>query len=277
VYWLKVYELPQASRISRGKPIVNLLPLEANERINAVLPVREFSEHNQVFMATAKGTVKKTKLVDFSRPRANGIIAIKLDDDDQLIGVDITDGQRDVMLFSHNGKAVRFNEKAVRSMGRTAQGVRGIKLLNDDYVMSLIVAADEGTILVATENGFGKRTPMDDFTAKGRGTQGVIAIKTSERNGQVIGAIQVQDDDDIMLISNKGTLVRTRVEGISVVSRNTQGVNLIRLSEGELLVGVEAIADIPDLEIDEALLIDDEVIEDAAESTIDDNDVKDGE
>ncbi|WP_353572994.1 DNA gyrase subunit A [Candidatus Albibeggiatoa sp. nov. BB20] len=264
VYWLKVYELPQASRISRGKPIVNLLPLEANERINAVLPVREFSELNYVFMSTAKGTVKKTKLVDFSRPRANGIIAISLDDDDQLIGVDITDGQRDVMLFSHNGKAVRFKESAVRSMGRTAQGVRGIRLLNNDKVISLIVAAEQGTILVATEYGFGKRTPMDDFTAKGRGTQGVIAIKTSDRNGQVIGAIQVQNDDDIMLISNKGTLVRTSVGGVSVVSRNTQGVNLIRLSKDELLVGVEAIADIPELETDEEL-VDDEAIADTPE------------
>ncbi|MCV6637265.1 DNA gyrase subunit A [Candidatus Albibeggiatoa sp. nov. NOAA] len=244
VYWLKVYELPQASRTSRGKPIVNLLPLEADERINAVLPIREFSEQNFVFMATAKGTVKKTKLVDFSRPRANGIIAINLDEDDQLIGVDITDGQRDVMLFSHAGKAVRFTEDAVRAMGRTAQGVRGIKLIGDDKVISLIVAEEQGTILVATENGFGKRTPMDDFTAKGRGTQGVIAIKTSERNGQVVGAIQVQDDDDIMLISNKGTLVRTSVAGVSVVSRNTQGVNLIRLGEDELLVSVERIAEL---------------------------------
>ncbi len=244
VYWLKVYELPQASRISRGKPIVNLLPLETNERINAVLPIREFSEQNYVFMATAKGTVKKTKLTDFSRPRSSGIIAISLDDDDQLIGVSITDGQRDVMLFSQNGKAVRFNEEAVRVMGRTAQGVRGIKLMQDDKVISLIVADEQGTILVATVNGFGKRTPADEFTAKGRSTQGVIAIKTSERNGQVVGAIQVQDDDDIMLISNKGTLVRTNVSGISVVSRNTQGVNLIRLSEDELLVGVERIAEL---------------------------------
>jgi DNA gyrase subunit A len=245
VYWLKVYELPQASRTSRGKPIVNLLPLEAEERISTVLPVREFSEHNYVFMATAKGTVKKTKLTDFSRPRSNGIIAISLDDDDKLIGVDITDGQRDVMLFSRNGKAVRFKEDAVRAMGRTAQGVRGIKLIDDDRVISLIVN-EQGTVLVATINGFGKRTPVDDFTAKGRGTQGVIAIKTSERNGQVVGAIQVQDDDDVMLISNKGTLVRTSVSGISVVSRNTQGVNLIRLGQDELLVGVERIAELVD-------------------------------
>lgn len=245
VYWLKVYELPQASRTSRGKPIVNLLPLETEERISTVLPVREFSENNYVFMATAKGTVKKTKLTDFSRPRSNGIIAISLDDDDKLIGVDITDGQRDVMLFSRNGKAVRFKEDAVRAMGRTAQGVRGIKLIDDDKVISLIVN-EQGTVLVATINGFGKRTPVDDFTAKGRGTQGVIAIKTSERNGQVVGAIQVQDDDDVMLISNKGTLVRTSVSGISVVSRNTQGVNLIRLGQDELLVGVERIAELVD-------------------------------
>ncbi|RKZ46434.1 MAG: DNA gyrase subunit A [Candidatus Parabeggiatoa sp. nov. 3] len=243
VYWLKVYQLPQASRISRGKPIVNLLRLEEKERINAVLPVREFSETQFVFMATAKGTVKKTPLVEFSRPRSNGIIAINLDDDDQLIGVEITEGEPDVMLFSKNGKAMRFNESLVRAISRTARGVRGITLV-DDEVISLIITRIGGTILTATVNGFGKRTPIDDYPAKGRGGKGVIAIKTSERNGKVVGAVQVEDDDDIMLISNRGTLVRTPVTGISVVSRNTQGVNLIRLKGDEQLVGLDRIVDL---------------------------------
>ncbi|MEK8018492.1 MAG: DNA gyrase subunit A [Candidatus Parabeggiatoa sp.] len=244
VYWLKVYQLPQASRISRGKPIVNLLRLEEKERINAILPIREFSDTQFVFMATAKGTVKKTPLIEFSRPRSNGIIAINLDDEDQLIGVEITDGERDVMLFSKNGKAMRFNESRVRIISRTARGVRGIRLVDDDQVISLIITRIGGTILTATVNGFGKRTPIDDYPAKGRGGKGVIAIKTSERNGKVIGAVQVEDDDDIMLISNRGTLVRTPVTGISIVSRNTQGVNLIRLKEQEQLVGLERIVDL---------------------------------
>lgn len=251
VYWLKVYELPQASRASRGKPMVNLLPLEENERVNAILPVKEFTEDNYVFMATAQGTVKKTALIEFSRPRSNGIIAIGLEENDQLIGVDITNGQKDVMLFSRNGKAVRFQEAEVRHTGRTSKGVRGIRLLNDDRVMSLIITHNEGTILTATVNGFGKRTPVNDYPVKGRGTQGVIAIKTSERNGQVIGAVQVEDEDDIMLISNRGTLVRTPVNGISTVSRNTQGVGLIRLGENEQLVGLEKIVELVDEEIEE--------------------------
>ncbi len=246
VYWLKVYELPQASRASRGKPIINLLPLETDERVNAILPVREFTEDTYVLMATANGTVKKTALIAFSRPRSNGIIAIDLEENDELIGVDMTDGQKDVMLFSRNGKAVRFQESAVRHTGRTSKGVRGIKLLKDDKVMSLIITHNTGTILTATANGFGKRTPVDSYPVKGRGTQGVIAIKTSERNGQVVGAVQVEDDDDIMLISNRGTLVRTPVDGISTVSRNTQGVNLIRLAEQEQLVGLEKIVDLID-------------------------------
>lgn len=241
VYWLKVYQLPQASRISRGKPIVNLLQLSEDERINAVLPVREFTENQFVFMATAKGTVKKTSLIEFSRPRTNGIIAIGLNEDDRLIGVELTDGQTDVMLFSQGGKAVRFNEQKVRSMGRTAHGVRGIRLAPDDKVISLIITHLGDTILTATVNGFGKRTPIEDYPVKGRGGKGVIAIKTSERNGKVIGAVQVEDDDDVVLISNRGTLVRTPVTGISVVSRNTQGVYLIRLREGEQLVGVDRI------------------------------------
>jgi DNA gyrase subunit A len=244
VYWLKVYQLPQASRISRGKPIVNLLPLSKAERIHAVLPVREFSENQFVFMATTKGTVKKTALIDFSRPRSNGIIAIGLDKDERLVGVELTDGQRDVMLFSRSGKAVRFNEEQVRSMGRMAHGVRGIRLAPDDKVISLIITHQGNTILTATVNGFGKRTPIEDYPAKSRGGKGVIAIKTSERNGEVIGAVQVDDDDDIVLITNRGTLVRTPVTGISVVSRNTQGVCLIRLKESEQLVGVDRILEL---------------------------------
>ncbi|HEB63198.1 MAG TPA: DNA gyrase subunit A [Gammaproteobacteria bacterium] len=240
VYWLKVYELPQASRASRGKPIVNLLPLEEGERINAILPVREFEEDKYVFMATASGIVKKTSLKDFSRPRANGIIALELRDDDCLVGVDITDGQRDVMLFSSAGKAIRFNESAVRAMGRTARGVRGMRLKENQEVISLILA-DEGHILTVTEHGFGKCTSIDDYPSHGRGGQGVISIQTSERNGAVIGAISVTDQDEVMLISNGGTLVRTPVAGISVVGRNTQGVTLIKLGKKESLVSIEKI------------------------------------
>jgi DNA gyrase subunit A len=250
VYWLKVYQLPQASRHSRGKPIVNLLPLEENERINAVLPIREFAKNQFVFMATAKGTVKKTALIEFSRPRSNGIIAISLDEDDRLIGVAITDGERNVMLFSRGGKAVHFSEATVRSMGRTARGIRGISLTDEDKVISLIITHSGGTILTATENGYGKRTPIEDYPIKGRGGKGVIAIKTSQRNGKVVDAIQVEDEQDVMLISNRGTLVRTSVGGISVVSRNTQGVSLIRLGEGEKLVGIDRIAEL-DSEEDE--------------------------
>ncbi len=248
VYWLKVHQLPLASRNSRGKPIINLLALDENERINTILPVREFTEDKFVFMATSKGTVKKTALINFSRPRSNGIIAINLDDNDQLIGVDITDGQQDVMLFSKRGKAVRFKEEKVRAIGRTGRGVRGIRLADEDQVMSLIITHTGGTVLTSTVNGFGKRTPVDDYPTKGRGGKGVIAIKTSERNGEVVGALQVEDNDDIMLISDRGTLVRTKVEGISVVSRNTQGVNLITLSKKEQLVGL---CKILELEIEE--------------------------
>jgi len=245
VYWLKIYDLPQANRTARGKPIVNLLPLSEGERISAILPVREFSEQHYVFMATAQGTVKKTSLQDFSRPRSNGIIAIDLDEADKLIGVDITDGQRDVMLFTREGNATRFREDNVRAMGRTAHGVRGIRLENEqDAVIALIVTHSNGTILTTTANGYGKRTPVDDYAVKGRGGKGVITIKTSERNGKVISAIQVEEDDDVMLISNKGTLVRTRVSEISVVGRNTQGVGLIRLNDGEQLVGIARVVEL---------------------------------
>ncbi len=242
LYWKKVYELPQAGRTARGKPIVNLLPLEAGERINAVLPIREYEEGLFIFMATSNGTVKKTPLKDFSRPRANGIIAVELFGDDTLVGVDITNGSNDVMLLTDAGKVVRFNEEHVRPMGRTARGVRGIRLGAGQRVISLI-KVEEGDVLTVTEKGYGKRTAMDDYPRHGRGGQGVISIQSSERNGRVVGAVRVTSDDEIMLISDCGTLVRTRVAEISCLGRNTQGVRLIRLSEGESLIGVESIVD----------------------------------
>ncbi len=240
VYWLKVYELPQAGRNARGKPMVNLLPLEEGERINAVLPIREYKEDSYVFMATEQGRVKKTPLTDFSRPRASGIIAVDLREGDQLIGVDITDGERDIMLFSSAGKAVRFRESAVRPMGRTAAGVRGIRLDEGQRVISLVVV-DEGDILSVCENGYGKRTAIDQFPTKGRGTKGLISIRTSERNGQQIGAILVDEDDEIMLITDGGTLVRTRVSDVSRMGRDAQGVKMIALSKGEKLIGIARI------------------------------------
>ena len=252
VYWLKVHQLPKASRQSRGKPIINLLQLEEKERINTILPVSKFTENQFVFMATEKGTVKKTKLSHFSRPRSNGIIALRLNEADRLMSVALTDGKQDVLLFTKGGKAARFSEEKVRALSRTARGVRGIKLAPDDQVISMIIAHPGGTILTATVNGFGKRTPVDDYPTKGRGGKGVIAIKTSKRNGEVIGAVQVEEKDDIVLISNRGTLVRTSVAGISVVSRNTQGVNLIRLTKGEQLVGLAKILEFGNEEVDES-------------------------
>jgi len=240
VYWKRVYELPVASRGSRGRPIINLLPLEENERVNAVLTVREYNDTQSIVFATSKGVVKKTALSDFSRPRTNGIIAIDLRVDDYLIDVGLTTGDSDVMLFSSGGRAMRFNESAVRKMGRTAAGVRGIKMPEEDTVIGLIVVG-EGTILSATKNGYGKRTNPEDYPAKGRGGMGVIDIKTSERNGPVIGAVQVGEDDEIMLITDAGTLVRTAVSGVSTVGRNTQGVRLIRLNDDESLVEITPI------------------------------------
>lgn len=251
VYWLKVYEIPVASRTSQGRPIVNLLPLQENEHISALLPIREYTEDKAIFMATSNGTVKKVALTEFKRPRASGIIALELEEDDSLIGVDITDGKRDVMLFSNTGKAVRFSEEDVRSMGRTAKGVRGIKLKADQKMISLIVLKPEGAILVATQNGYGKRTEVAEFAQQGRGGQGVIAIQTSDRNGEVIGAAQVLDSDELMLISDAGTLVRTRVGEISIVGRNTQGVRLINLSEGEKLVGIQRIEEVEGAVVEE--------------------------
>ncbi len=240
VYWLKVYELPQAGRAARGKPMVNLLPLEEGERINAVLPVREYSADRFVFMATSSGTVKKTSLQEFSRPRTTGIIAVDLRDNDQLVGVALTDGSHDVMLFSSGGRAVRFTETSVRAMGRNACGVRGMRLSASERVISLIIS-EAGKVLTVTENGYGKCTPVDEYPIKGRATMGVISIKTGERNGEVVGAVLVNDEHEVMLITSGGTLVRTPVAGVSVMSRNTQGVGMIRLSKGERLMGIARI------------------------------------
>ncbi|MDF2177658.1 DNA topoisomerase (ATP-hydrolyzing) subunit A [Aliiglaciecola sp. CAU 1673] len=264
LYWLKTYQLPFASRNARGRPIVNILPLEEGERITAILPIKEFEADKYVLMATAFGTVKKTALSEYSRPRSNGIIAVNLNEGDKLIGVALTDGQSDIMLFSDAGKVVRFNEKqrdsetgeikldpetgeemqALRPMGRTATGVRGIRLQDGQQVVSLIVPSGNGAILTVTENGFGKRTPLEDYPAKSRATQGVVSIKVSERNGAVVGAVQVDEMDEIMLISDQGTLVRTRVSEVSMVGRNTQGVRLIRTASDEHVVGLQRIEEV---------------------------------
>lgn len=245
VYWLKVYELPIASRAARGKPFVNLLPLDDKERINAILPIREFNQDQFVFMATGLGTVKKTSLKEFERQRSSGKIAIDLKPGDTLVGVAITDGQKDILLFASSGKSVCFNESDVRAMGRTAGGVRGIRMTNEHKLISLIVSS-KGTVLTITENGFGKRTELADYPKHKRGGQGVIAIQTSKRNGAVIGATLVEAHDEIMIITDGGTLVRTKVDEIRVLGRNTQGVTVIRLSKGEKVVGVDRIAgDLP--------------------------------
>ncbi len=290
LYWLKVYNLPLASRNARGRPIINILPLEENERITAILPIQEFEEGKYVLMATANGTVKKTALTSYSRPRANGIIAVNLNEGDELIGVDITEGENDIMLFSDAGKVVRFNEKqrdsetglvkldpetgeellALRPMGRTATGVRGIRLQEGQKVVSLIVPRGDGAILTATENGFGKRTPLADYPAKSRATQGVVSIKVSDRNGAVVGAVQVVDGQEMMLISDQGTLVRTRVDEVSTVGRNTQGVRLIRTATDEHVVGLQRIEEIESEDLDE--LDDGEVVETAEASDSNDND-----
>jgi DNA gyrase subunit A len=247
VYWLKVYNVPQGSRASRGKPIVNLVPLVDNEKITAILPVKEFTENQFVFMATAMGTVKKTPLSDFSRPRPSGIIAVDLDDGDSLIGVALTDGKHDVMLFSSGGKAVRFDENDVRPMGRNAHGVRGMMLEKKQRVISMLVAEDEAqSVLTATENGFGKRTPIVEYTRHGRGTKGMIAIQQTERNGKVVAAALVRPDDEVMLISTGGVLIRTPVKSIREMSRSTQGVTLINLDAGEKLAGLERVVETDD-------------------------------
>jgi DNA gyrase subunit A len=242
LYWLKVYEVPQGSRSSRGKPVVNMFPLEEGEKITAVVPVREFDEQHYVFMATAKGTVKKTALADFSRPRPSGIIAVNLDQGDYLVGAALTDGSCDTMLFSSEGKAIRFSEDDVRSMGRQATGVRGMRLGAGARVVCMLVARnEEQTVLTATENGFGKRTAVKEYTRHGRGGQGMIAIQASDRNGQLVGAVMVDDRDEVMLISTGGVLIRTAVEQIREQGRSTQGVTLIALDEGEKLAGLERI------------------------------------
>jgi DNA gyrase subunit A len=249
VYWLKVYELPQAGRGARGKPMVNLLPLEEGEKINALLPIKDYDQQHFVFMATRRGTVKKTPLGAFSRPRSTGIIAVDLHDNDQLVGVALTDGEREIMLVSSGGKAIRFHESEVRPMGREAAGVRGIKLGAGQDLIALIVAGestgaeaqDAPRVLTASATGYGKLTPLSEFPCHGRGGQGVIALQTSDRNGFTVAALQVMPGEEIMLISSTGTLVRTTVDEISVQGRNTQGVRLIRLGDGERLVGIERI------------------------------------
>jgi DNA gyrase subunit A len=244
VYWLKVYEVPQGSRIARGKPIVNLLPLDADEKINAILPVTEFVEDKFIFFATSSGTVKKTALSQFANPRKAGIIAISLDEGDFLIGVALTDGTHDVMLFSDNGKAVRFDENDVRSMGRDTRGVRGMKLMDGQSVISLLVAENEQqSVLTATENGYGKRSPIVEYTRHGRGTQGMIAISTSKRNGKVVAATLVNPEDEIMLIGTSGVLIRTRVSEIREMGRAAQGVTLMNMDKGEKLAGLSRIQD----------------------------------
>ena len=241
VYWLKVFQIPRAGRNSRGRPMVNLLPLEEGERVTSILPVEEYTEGHFIFMATANGTVKKTALTNFSRRRSVGLRALELDDDDVLVGTAITDGSCDVMLFSSEGKAARFKESDVRAMGRTARGVRGIRLGAGHSMISLIIPQANGKVLSVSENGYGKRTEIEDFPCKGRGNMGVIAMSTSARNGKLVGAVQVFDGDELMLISNQGTMVRTRTDEVSVLGRNTQGVRVIRTKEGEFLVGVERI------------------------------------
>ena len=296
LYWLKVYQLPLASRAARGKPIVNLLPLEADERITAILPVREYEEDKYIFMATAFGRVKKTPLTAYSRQRASGIIAVNLNEGDSLIGVDITDGTNEIMLFTDAGKVVRFKEaeesavvdengnpvldeegnpeirfKGVRPMGRTATGVRGIKMTDEQRVVSLIVPKTDGAILTVTENGYGKRTQLEDYPSKSRATQGVVSIKVSERNGAVVGAVQVDDNDEIMLISNRGTLVRTRVNEVSTVGRNTQGVILIRTIDEEQVVGLQRIEEIEVTESDLINTEDVETVDTVIDEVVDDN------
>ncbi|KHS97250.1 DNA gyrase subunit A [Pectobacterium brasiliense] len=273
LYWMKVYQLPEASRGARGRPIVNLLPLEADERITAILPVREYEEGRHIFMATASGTVKKTALTEFSRPRSAGIIAVNLNEGDELIGVDLTDGNDEAMLFSAEGKVVRFSEEVVRSMGRTATGVRGINLQGEDRVVSLIIPRGEGDILTVTQNGFGKRTAVSEYPTKSRATKGVISIKVSERNGKVVGAVEVDTADQIMMITDAGTLVRTRVSEVSIVGRNTQGVRLIRTAEDEHVVGLQRVSKedkVEDEELDSIVKVEGEVAED--DDAIDDID-----
>ncbi|MFT7388496.1 MAG: DNA gyrase subunit A [Candidatus Endobugula sp.] len=263
VYWLKVFQIPLAGRQARGRPIINLLPLDESERITSILPVREYDEDHFIFMATANGTVKKTPLTQFARPRTSGLRAIDLEDDNHLVGTAVTDGNSDVMLFSSEGKAVRFNENDVRSMGRTSRGVRGIRLGEGAEgkfeVISMVLPADNGKVLTVSENGYGKQTKVDEYATKGRAGKGMIAMQTSERNGKMVGAVQVFDGDEIMLISDQGTLVRTRVDEVSVSGRNTQGVRVIKVKSGEHLMGVERIEFVPVTDVEGEHDVDGEV------------------
>ena len=248
VYWLRVFQIPEASRQSKGRPMVNLLPLDEGERVTNILPVSEYSDDRFIFMATSQGTVKKTLLSAFARPRSSGLRAVELSEGDHLVGTAITDGESSVMLFADSGKAVRFDEKDVRAMGRTARGVRGIRLGSKDSVISLIIPEEGGKVLTVSQNGYGKQTLVDEYPVKGRGGMGVIAMQTSDRNGPLVGAVQVFEGDEIMLITNGGTLVRTKTDEISVLSRNTQGVRVIRLKTDEHLISVERVEEETDAE-----------------------------
>jgi DNA gyrase subunit A len=250
VYWLKVYLIPQGSRGAKGRPLINMLPLDADERITAILPIKDFADDKFVFMATGNGTVKKTPLEQFSRPRTAGLIALELNIGNTLVGAALTDGHCDVVLMASSGKVARFKESDVRAMGRGARGVRGIRLFSGQQVISLIIPQPDGFVLTASRHGYGKRTAIDDFPVKGRGAQGVIGMQISERNGEVVGAVQVFSGDELMLISDQGTLVRTGADEVSVQGRNTQGVRLIALRDDEHLVGVER--------IEESMLVDDQ-------------------
>ncbi len=275
VFWLKVYQIPQASRQAKGRPIVNLLSLAEKEKITAILPLRGYDGDRFIFMATSNGTVKKVALAEFSRPRSLGLIAIELEENNRLVGVAITEGNQDIMLFSSEGKAVRFEESEVRAMGRTARGVRGMNIPENAAVIALIVADPEAQILTACENGYGKRTLVSEFPTKGRGGKGMLAIRTSERNGKLMGVVQVKDGHEIMLISDQGTMVRTRVDEVSVMGRDTQGVTLIRLTEGEHLVGIEQIEEVSASDIEGNILVDLPAEEGESSAIADDTDVVD--
>ena len=269
VYWLSVFEIPAASRASRGRPMINILPLEADERINAMLPVTTYDEGKFIFMATGNGTIKKTPLTDFARPRSSGLIAIELEPGNPLVGVAITDGASDVMLFGSGGKVIRFKESDVRAMGRTARGVRGIKLRPSEQVISLIIPDEDAEVLIASDRGYGKRSQISDFSVIGRGGQGMIGMKLGDRNGEVVSAIQVHEGDEAMLISDRGSLVRIRTEEVSQQGRNTQGVRLINLASDEKLVGIGRVQEPDDDLIDEASA-------EATESSDGPNDPSDG-
>jgi len=265
VFWLRVFQIPMASRTARGRPVVNILPLEEGERITAMLQVSEFVEGKFILMATSNGTVKKTPLMAFSRRRSTGLIAIELESGNTLVDASITDGSKDIMLFSSGGRAIRFKESNVRAMGRTARGVRGIKLRASEKLISLIVPNVDGMLLLASENGFGKRTQVSHFSVIGRGGQGVISIKLSDRNGALVGAVQVSDSDEVLLISDQGTMVRTRIMEVSVQGRNTQGVRLINLSADEHLVGLATVQE-PEQPEQEQTIIADETLESGDQS-----------